>query len=170
MKFRNSTSPERERTFLNPGCRFKKNYKPVFDEHGHFELEETESSDLYEYIQSFRESTDVKCIIERFLKTGGVDTSILQRVEPIFMDLSEIPDNARDWLNLSVYAQNEFFKLPVEIKEKFNNSFEQFLVSMGSEGFFEKLGVVSDVRKDDTGISGAVESSVGENGEKADGE
>ena len=38
--------------------------------------------------------------------------------------------------------ERSFMSLPVEVREKFNNSFSEFLASSGESDFMERLGLV----------------------------
>ena len=50
----------RDRIISNSGDRIKQLYEARVDNQGHIDLVESGTEDLYDYIQSFRESCDIK--------------------------------------------------------------------------------------------------------------
>lgn len=129
----------RERKYANAGSPVKTIYKPVFDKNGVMELEEAGEENLYDYIQSFRDSVDIHVILKRFAN-GEVD--VLNRVQGAYGDFTVMPRTYAELLNRVNEGRQFFESLPVETREKFNHSFEQFMASMDAPDFLERAGLV----------------------------
>lgn len=84
-------------------------------------LERLENTD--EIIDSYRQSTDIHNIIAR-IEAG--DISLLNQKRGFYGDVTEMPKTYADMLNLMHRGEEFFNKLPVEVKEKYNNDFNQF--------------------------------------------
>lgn len=135
-KFR--TQFERKRVNSNPGSRFVTKFKPFYDDNGAFELVEDGKIDVYEQIQSFKESTTIQNIIARF-QNGDAD-ALNQRL-PYFLDVSEMPNSLAGFLQLHANAENYFASLSPDIRRNFNNSASEFFASLGSDDFSERMGI-----------------------------
>ena len=85
-KFR--TQYDRIEVNSNPGSRFVKTYKPVYTDTGALDLVIDGKIDVYEQIQSFKESCDIQTILKRF-ENG--DVNALNAKLPYFADITEIP-------------------------------------------------------------------------------
>ena len=93
-----------------------------------------------ETIQSFAPSTMIENIMAR-IQAG--QTELLTQKNGFFMDTIGLPANYAEVLNLVIKGQEVFEKLPVEIKERFDNDFNKWFVAMDKEDFFEKSGFVT---------------------------
>lgn len=91
-------------------------------------------------IQSFAPSTMIENIMAR-IEAGQVD--LLNQKQGFFMDTVGLPQNLQEVLNLVIKGQETFEKLPVEIKERFDNDFNKWFLAMDKADFFEKSGFVS---------------------------
>lgn len=58
----------------------------------------TGSYDMYEYIQSFKDDTDIYKLLKRVGISG--DTSLLQVSSGVYADISDIPENIHDFKNI----------------------------------------------------------------------
>ena len=70
----------RDRIISNAGSRIKQLYEARVDNQGHIDLVESGTEDLYDYIQSFKESCDINTIVKRF---AAGDTDVLTRRQDI---------------------------------------------------------------------------------------
>lgn len=93
-----------------------------------------------ETIQSYAPSTMIENIMKR-IEAGQVE--LLNQRHGFFMDTIGLPSNMAEVLNLVIKGQEVFEKLPVEIKERFDNDFNKWFVAMDKADFFEKSGFVS---------------------------
>lgn len=73
-----------------------------------------EDFNIDEYIQSFKEDTDIYTILEKFALTGCTDTSIINKGVMSFGDISDLPDNFND---LNEYFDKANKKLDTMSKE-----------------------------------------------------
>lgn len=136
MKFKNHYSRQRKQS--NVGDPIKKIYQAEVDKKGVINLVEIGEENLYDFIQSHADSVNIHRIIERFSR-GEVD--VLSKVQGAFGDFTTLPTTYAELLNRVIQGENEFAKLPVEVKAKFNHSFADFLTNAGTDEWFEKLGM-----------------------------
>lgn len=131
----------RERVFQNPGDSEHVLYSSRLADDGSVELVRSGSEDLYAMIQSHRDSVDIHVLLARY-SNGDVDA--LSRVQGVYADVTQMPSTYAELLNTLIVAENQFNSLPVEVREKFDQSFEKYMVSMDDmPSFLEKLGVTS---------------------------
>ena len=76
-----------------------------------------------EIIDSFRASSDLNNIIAR-IEAG--DVSLLNQRQTFYGDVVGMPKTYAEMLDLIHRGEQFFEKLPVEVKEKYNNDFNQF--------------------------------------------
>lgn len=129
---------ERERRVANPGSRMVKKYSGRYDEHGRIILEETGEENLYDYIQSFKDSTDIHVLLKRY---ANGDSEALAKVQGFYADVTEMPKNFAEVLNIVNDGENFFASLPVEIRSKFGHNFGEFMVAVSDGSIFGKLGL-----------------------------
>lgn len=122
----------------NVGETVRVEYSSRFNDDGVLELFESGSSDLSEYIQSFRDSTDINVILTRYLNG---DPSALERVQGVYADVSMAPRSYAEALNFIHQGESDFNTLPVEVKEKFGNNYYVWLSSIGSQDWFDKMKI-----------------------------
>lgn len=131
---------EQEHYCSEPGCREKILYSPEFDRHGVMTLKESGKENLYEFIQSFKDSVDLHKIMDRF---NAGDTAALQKVQGMFGDFSQMPQTYAGLLNHMIEAEQTFMSLPLETREKFGQSFHVWLAQAGSESWLQAMGMVT---------------------------
>jgi len=124
----------------NPGNKLKKIMHGELQVDGTIKLVLDRIEDTDEVIQSFAASTMIDNIIAR-IQNGQVD--LLNQRQGFFMDTVGLPDTYADVLNLVIRGQDVFEKLPIEVKERFDNDFNKWFVAMDKEDWFEKSGFVS---------------------------
>ena len=86
---------EHARVHANPGNPEKILYTPKFAEDGSMELIEAGKDNLYDYIQSFRDSVDLNVILARF-SNGEVDA--LSKAQGFYADVTDFPKNMAEAL------------------------------------------------------------------------
>lgn len=123
-----------------PGDPMKKIMHGELQVDGTIELVVDRIENTDETIQSFAESTMIENIMARI---AAGQTDLLNQRNGFFMDTVGLPQNMAEVLNLVIKGQEVFEKLPVEIKERFDNDFNKWFVAMDKEDFFEKSGFVS---------------------------
>lgn len=148
-----------DRIETNPGNRLMDIYHPIIDkESGHYELDidPMQTKDVYLEIQSHKDVCDIHKIVERY-RAGDVD--VLQRVQGMYGDLTVVPKNIFEFKEMEARLCESFDQLPVDIKQRFDNSYLQFAMSAGSDSWFEKLGYSR------TQVTGEVPKEEGEKSE-----
>lgn len=136
------TQYDRVQQISNSGERLASTYSPKVREDGVIDLVETGKVDLYEQIQSWRESCDIKVILQKYVNG---DSSVLNQKVPLFGDFSDAPVSLADYYQRLIDAEAAFNRLPVETRAKFNHSSSEFFTSMGSDKFNEIMGINTDV-------------------------
>ena len=81
---------QRDRVHCDHGQREKILYAPEFDRNGIMTLKASGRENLYDFIQSHRDSVDLHKILDRF-QSG--DVGALSRVQGSFGDFSQFPQN-----------------------------------------------------------------------------
>lgn len=132
----------RDRIESNPGNPIKQLYAGSYNERGQVELREDGTENLYDFIQSFAESTDIHAIMRRF-QNGEVD--VLEKVQGFYGDVTEMPKTYAEALQRISDSEKVFMSLPVDVRAKFGHSFSEFLAASNDADFLERLGVQVDV-------------------------
>ena len=130
-----------DRIVANAGSPVKVLYRGKYDANGRVVLEKSGEENLYDYIQSFRDSVDLNVILARF-SNGEVDA--LSKAQGFYADVTDFPKNMAEALNRINQAEEMFKSLPLETRQKFDCSFEQFLAQSGTEDWLSKMGFACD--------------------------
>lgn len=128
----------RDRIQSHPGNPIKQLYAGSYNERGQVELKEDGTEDLYSYIQSFAESTDIHSIIRRF-QNGEVD--VLEKVQGFYGDITEMPHTYAEALQRIADSEKVFMSLPVDVRAKFGHSFSEFLSASQDDDFLDRMGL-----------------------------
>lgn len=128
---------EHQRFVSVPGSPVKDVYSPHYDAFGELIIEKTGEEDLYAYIQSHKESCDIHLMLERY---ANGDDQALSRAQGFYADTSGMPQTYAEILNAVLAGEAAFNQLPKEIKQKFDNSFSQWLASMDRPDFAQRMG------------------------------
>lgn len=128
----------RDRIQSHPGNPIKQLYAGSYNERGQVELKEDGTEDLYAFIQSFAESTDIHSILKRY-QNGEVD--VLEKVQGFYGDITEMPHTYAEALQRIADSEKVFMSLPVDVRAKFGHSFSEFLAASQDADFLDRLGV-----------------------------
>lgn len=131
----------RDRIQSHPGNPIKQLYAGSYNERGQVELKEDGTEDLYAYIQSFAESTDIHSILKRF-ENG--ETDVFEKVQGFYGDVTEMPHTYAEALQRISDSEKVFMSLPVEVRAKFNHSFTEFLSASQDADFLDRMGIKPD--------------------------
>lgn len=93
-----------------------------------------------EKINSYAKFTDISYIMSR-LNAG--DTSVL-RDGAMYGDFTKTPKSLADALQIMINGEKKFNELPLEVRNKFNNSYLAWMQSAGSDIWFDNMGIVRD--------------------------
>lgn len=129
---------DRVRVVANPGNPKKEMYHARYDDRGCVELVSDGHDDLYSRIQSYADSVDIHVLLKRFAN-GDVDA--LSKTQGIYADVTGMPKTYAELLNTVNDLERKFMALPVDIREKFGNSFAQYAATLGTDEYFAALGV-----------------------------
>lgn len=132
------------RVHCNAGSPIRTTYGASYDEKGRIFLEEKGTENLYDYIQSFAESCDIHVLLKRFVNG---ETDVLSRAQGFYGDITEFPKTYAEMLNRVIEGENFFKELPVDVRSKFGHSYSEFLASIGSQEFFDALGMTKPVEE-----------------------
>lgn len=155
-KFRSAYDPVE--LYSCAGNAFEPVYSARYDDSGVLILEQVGERDIVAEINSHAESVDINNILLRYSRG---DTDVLSRVQGFYDDVTDMPRDYKEILNTVKRCEDFFVSLPVEQKERFNNSFSEFMVSLGDKDFLEKfypqnepvVPYVEPIKKDDTNES-----------------
>lgn len=123
---------------VEPGKREKITRHGVVGADGVIRLVNDGIIDIQEQIESYAESTDIYNIISH-LSTAEFENMTGPAGD--FVDATEFPKTYAEALQLVIDGQNTFMKLPLEVRQRFDNDFNKWFVSAGSPEWFEKLGI-----------------------------
>ncbi len=115
------------------GSRMQPQYKmTVNKETGAHELKQKGEIDLYAQIQSFKDSTDINFILERYARG---DVSALSKIQGVYGDFTAMPTTLAELSQRVLDAENLFYQLPLDVREQFDHNPSVFYASMDSEKF-----------------------------------
>lgn len=100
--------------------------------------------------QQFEEECNINNIVKRYKQTGIV--THLAHELPVYGDFSEVPDYQTAF-DIVVTAQDNFMRLPADLRKRFDNDPAQMLEFLQDESNYEeavKLGLFA--RKADEGL------------------
>lgn len=124
----------RQRCFSGVGSRFADKMCAVVDSRGNRHLEKVGETDIYQLIQSFRDSTDLQRILERVMQSG--DVSLLQKAQGIYADITGLPCEPRVAHDLLNHAKFAYESLDQRMKVMYS-SFDDFLEAFATKENFE---------------------------------
>lgn len=126
----------RKRHFSPTGNGMLNVYQEQIDKKGHKGLVKTGETNVYEMIQADLEQSRIENILHR-LAMG--DLEALNQKNATYFDATVMPKELRDTLNIVLKAKYEFEKMPVEVKELFHNSPDEYVSQMGTKEFLDKM-------------------------------
>lgn len=133
------------RTYSAVGSPDKVLFSAKYLDDGTIVLQEKGKESLYDYIQSNRDSCDINLLVARF-NNGDLDA--LSKVQGAYGDFTQFPKTYAELLNRVNQGRMMFDDLPLEIREKYNHDFAQFMAAMDKEDFWEQFKPVSDDGKE----------------------
>lgn len=142
MLFSRFNRPKTEAVPSFPGT------QSVFEERivdGVRKLVKTGENPLNEFVQKSLAETQVYNILKKY-ENGNFD--VLSKTVGQFFDATEMPRSLQDAQNALIKAEVYFDKLPVDVKNKFNNSCASFLDSVFDGSLESKLGTVKNNKTD----------------------
>lgn len=126
----------KERFYCASGDTLVPVYAPKVKADGSIEVVASGYEDLNAFIQSFKESTDIAFILA---KLANGDTSVLHQKQGMYGDFTKMPQTFAEVLQFQIDAGRAFDRLPVDIKQKFDNDVNKFCATAGEQAWFEKM-------------------------------
>lgn len=120
----------------NPGDMYLNVYQEEINSKGQIKLKKTGVKNIYDLIQQDIESTKIENILHQ---VAMGDLSALKQREVTYFDATTMPKTLMEIQNIGLQAKQEFEDFPTEVKEMFHNSCEEYIASMGSQEFFDKM-------------------------------
>lgn len=152
MRNKNACVSDPNSFVTSSGDRYRHLFSPIVCSDGTITLVESGTEDIQEYINSFRDQTDMTYILQRM---AAGDTSVLNQKEPMFGDFTNMPATYAEALQLVMDREAQFMMLPVDVRNKFDNDFRKWFAQSGSDGWYEKMdSVISKSEKIDPVPSG----------------
>ncbi len=96
---------------------------------GRYELVEVGKSNLYNQIQSHKDSCDIYKLLERY-QNG--DVSALSQVVGQYMDITEAPKTLAEAYTFVGNAEKFFSKLPIKVRDAYDHDPSKFISDLGS--------------------------------------
>lgn len=128
----------RERHIAPSGSRYQNEYEYQIDSYGRKVLKKTGETDLYARIQEELEETK----IENILRKAAIGDMSNFRPDGIYADLSKMPNNFIEARQAIQNLENEWRKLPMETKNHYNNSIDEFIAQAGTEAWQVDMGLL----------------------------
>lgn len=141
IPFRTIQDPQ-ERIFSPTGEKLEEVWAMKINDEGKEEFYISGKTNIYEKIQAFAEDVKIENIIAKVTATG--DMSILQKVQGIYADTTEIPTNLFEAQQKIKEAEDVFNQLPTTVKEKYGNNFNVYLKDFGSETWAKNMGLIQE--------------------------
>lgn len=126
-------------------------------------------SNLYDEIQSHRESTELAVLLQRYMQG---DETALNQLQGVYEDVVDYPRTFAELYQRVHDAEESFNSLPSELRGIFENSPVSFWQSMGTPEFNNRINEYEEKRKqkasgsdvNNSSGSGAADSSSGNGG------
>ena len=145
IKFRTAYDGDTSKYYSDSGSKFLDQYAFEFDEKGEVRATTLHKTDkplnVYERIQADYPSTDINLLMERFALG---DTSAINVREGAYIDVTKMPSNFAELFDRINETQRIFDELPADLKQEFNNSYEEFWSEYGTDEFFSKVDNYND--------------------------
>lgn len=105
------------------------------------ELVKTGETDVYALIQSRLDETKIENIIKRATYDPTALGSQDWQASGTMTDISDAPTNYHEWYGRIKDAEDEFDKLPIEVKNKWDNDVEKYIMAYGTQEWADKMGI-----------------------------
>lgn len=118
------------------GTRTINTYQEQYNKDGDKELILTGKKDIYSMIQADLEGSKIENILHA---VAMGDLSALQNRELMYVDTTEMPTSMMEVQNMVIKAKEQFSTLPPEVREKFNDSADMYINTMGTKDWLDKM-------------------------------
>ena len=108
------------------------------------ELVKTGETDVYALIQSRLDETKIENIIKRATYDPTALGNQDWQTSEVMTDISDAPTNYHEWYGRIKDAEAEFDKLPIEVKNKWDNDVEKYVMAYGTTEWADKMGLLKE--------------------------
>lgn len=122
----------------HPGDLFQPIYSASFSADGSIKLVESDRLDIKREINSHLPLTDMNYILSRLF---AGDDSVLTTKVPMYGDFTSFPRTYVEMLDLVQKGEEAFNSLPLDVRAKFDNDRYKWFASIGSDSWFDAMGV-----------------------------
>lgn len=136
---------ERIRFHCAAGSRYADKHAIRIDDKGHKTLVKTgEKTDIYTKIQSHKDECDIELILQRAEVEGY---EILDKRQVMEGDVTMVPKSLMEAQMMLQDMENNFNKLPLDIRREFNFNFNEYVATAGNdmETWSRKMGYIKSV-------------------------
>lgn len=126
---------DRGRTSTEFGSRYKRE-RVLKDINGIPHLDDCGKSDLYEYIQSHKDSVDINVILERY-QNG--DITALDRTKGQYLDVANAPKSLAEMYSFIKNCTTFFDGLPLKVRQEYDFNPAAFVADIGSKRFMDLM-------------------------------
>lgn len=138
-----------ERYYSNAGDPFVIKYFKTVDDKGFEVLKECGKENLYDEIQSHKDSVDIHVILARY---AAGDVGALSKYQGMYGDFTKAPTSLVEVIQMVNEGERAFMDLPLSVREQFGNSLSRWLAEFGTDVWSEKMGFAkpdsSDVKEE----------------------
>lgn len=106
------------------------------------ELMKTGETDVYALIQSRLDETKIENIIKRATYDPTVLGDQQWQNSAQIVDITDVPTDYHTWYNRIEDAKRQFEALPIEVKNKWDNDVEKYIMAYGTEEWANKMGIM----------------------------
>ncbi len=128
---------ERKRVFSASGSSEVPTYRPVIGDSGAIDLIQDGMINIYDQIQSHKDSCDINLMIKRF--ENGDLTALGTPRDPVYMDVTDMPKTYAELYQKVIDAKNEFNALPLGLREKFDFDPDKYISQIGTAAWFDVM-------------------------------
>lgn len=112
-------------------------HREEMDINGRRKLIKDRKINIYERIQSSKDSTDINNILRR---AAEGDYNVLNMVSGNYLDIVDAPSSLAEAQHFVIRAKEEFNSLPKEVKAKFENNAEIYVAQYGTKLWQDSIG------------------------------
>lgn len=137
MRNKNAKISDPNKFITSPGSDEHILYSSKILPSGEIRLTESGKESISKKINAQKKFTDISYIVSR-LQMG--DTSVI-RDGAIYGDFTQVPKSLAESLQIIMDGQAKFDELPLDIRNKFDNNYYQWIMQSGSVSWMEKMGI-----------------------------
>lgn len=137
MRNKNAKVSDPNGFITEPGSPERVIYDAQVGPDGVIEVVPAGKDNIQEKIESFRQSTDMSFILKQ-LALGN--NEVLNQEPGMYGNFLDMPKTMAEAMQRQIDAEKVFYKLPVDVRGKFENDYRRWLVSAGSDEWIEKMG------------------------------